>query len=251
VDLCRSDADTPAASPARARGRGERAVVDIVMPTTPLGEALRDRLRGHGVVLVPDVSFIEAARSLSRGVVVVQSPPADGTVIRAVAAARRRRSAMRALLASAPEQISERLDALADGFDDAVPSSMDALEIAGRIIVLRERCRRGARTSIRVADGVVLDLGARVLRRDGRVVHLRPLELRLLEELARHAGRPVSRAALLRRVWGGQASSGSRTVDVHIRWLREKLEPRPEAPVHLLTVRGFGYQLEPDAPPEP
>jgi DNA-binding response OmpR family regulator len=95
-----------------------------------------------------------------------------------------------------------------------------------------------------VGDGAELDLTARALRRHGRLVRLRPMEFRLLEELARNPGRPVTREWLLRRVWGSHELDGSRTVDVHIRWLRAKVERDPENPEHLLTVRGVGYQLE-------
>jgi DNA-binding response OmpR family regulator len=234
----------------RSRATRERTVADVLIAATPLAEVLRDSLRGYRVAMVLPDAFGAAASGLTRGVIVVQVPPADGDAIVAVASLRRRRPAVRLMLASQPDRISERLDALAAGYDDAVPSTLHALEIAGRIAVLIERSRDGVRGAIRVADGVELDLAARALRRDGRLVHLRPLEYRLLEELARHAGRPVSRTALLRRVWGARVSSGSRTVDVHIRWLREKLERRPETPVHLLTVRGVGYQLEPEAEPE-
>jgi DNA-binding response OmpR family regulator len=97
-----------------------------------------------------------------------------------------------------------------------------------------------------VADDTVLDLDARALRRRGRLIHLRPLESRLLEELARSPGRPLSRDLLIERAWPTVPPAGSRTVDVHVRWLRQKLEPDPRRPVHLLTVRGLGYRLEPD-----
>jgi DNA-binding response OmpR family regulator len=220
---------------------------DVVMAATTLAEALQDRLLGHRLALVPVTSLVEATALLKRGVVVVEDPPADADAVAAVGLLRRRRTAIQLMLLNEPQDIPARLDALAGGFDDAVPSTLDVLEIAGRIGILLERSRAGDTTLIRVGDGVDLDIAARGLRRDGRLVQLRPIEFRLLEELARHAGRPVSRAVLLRRVWGPQRSNATRTIDVHVRWLREKLERRPEAPVHLLTVRGVGYQLEPDA----
>ena len=122
---------------------------------------------------------------------------------------------------------------------------MGDAEIAGRLGLLAERLRADRVTSLPVAEGMELDLLGRTLRRNGRAVHLRPLEFRLLEELARQAGRPVSRAWLFQRIWGSRLADGSRTVDVHVRWLREKVERYPDQPVHLLTIRGVGYQLEP------
>ncbi len=61
----------------------------------------------------------------------------------------------------------------------------------------------------------------------------------------RNSGLALSRDLLLERVWGYDFGGDTRTVDVHIRWLRSKLEPQPDVPVHLVTVRGVGYRLDP------
>jgi DNA-binding response OmpR family regulator len=90
-----------------------------------------------------------------------------------------------------------------------------------------------------------LDLGRQALWRDGTWVHLRPKEARLLELFARSPGRVHSRAQILERVWGPAHAGDPRTVDVHVRWLRAKIERDPHAPTRLLTVRGVGYRLEP------
>ncbi|HEX3427653.1 MAG TPA: helix-turn-helix domain-containing protein, partial [Candidatus Limnocylindrales bacterium] len=66
-----------------------------------------------------------------------------------------------------------------------------------------------------------------------------------LAHLAGHPGRVFSRAELVRQVWGAAYSGGSRTVDVHIRWLRAKIEQDPARPAHLTTVRGIGYRFDP------
>jgi DNA-binding response OmpR family regulator len=63
--------------------------------------------------------------------------------------------------------------------------------------------------------------------------------------LAAHPGRAYTRRQLLDRVWGQHHDGDPRTVDVHVRWLRSKIEPRPDTPVHLATVRGVGYRLDP------
>jgi DNA-binding response OmpR family regulator len=96
-----------------------------------------------------------------------------------------------------------------------------------------------------VGDGPELDLAGHELRRQGEVVHLRPKELGLLALLAAHPGRAYTRWELLDRVWGPGHDAGTRTVDVHVRWLRAKVEPDPGRPVHLITVRGVGYRLDP------
>jgi DNA-binding response OmpR family regulator len=96
-----------------------------------------------------------------------------------------------------------------------------------------------------VADGLELDLVGHELRRGSEVVHLRPKEYGLLALLAAHPGRAYSRRELLDRVWGPDHTGGMRTVDVHVRWLRSKIEPVSDRPVHLVTVRGIGYRLDP------
>ena len=199
-------------------------------------------------------AFEGALRTFRRGVVAVVVPPAGATDLERLLRARRAREGLRILLVNRPDDAAARLDALAQGFDDAIPSSVSGDEIAGRLLVLAGRANRDRDDRLPVGPGLDLDLTARALRRYGRLVHLRPLEFRLLEQLARNPGRPISRRALLRDVWGTDGLDGSRTVDVHIRWLRSKVERDPERPQHLLTVRGVGYQLEPgldvqDEPP--
>ena len=82
----------------------------------------------------------------------------------------------------------------------------------------------------------------RVIVRDVEI-NLSPKEFKILELFLRHPKRVWSRDQLLERVWGHDFIGDSKTVDVHIRWLREKLELDPSRPIHLVTVRGFGYRL--------
>ena len=96
-----------------------------------------------------------------------------------------------------------------------------------------------------MGDGVELDLDRRELLRDDRWIHLRPKEAQLLELFARNPGRTLAREHILERVWGAGHDGDPRTVDVHVRWLRDKIEPDPHVPTRLLTVRGRGYRLEP------
>lgn len=199
-------------------------------------------VRAHHVATSTELAG--AIRSLRRGVVAIASPPATTEDIETVARARSRREALRVLLVNDGAEAGERLTALSLGFDDAVPDTVAPDELRGRIRLLIDRTRVDARDRLPVGADTELDLTARALRREGRLVRLRPMEFRLLEELARHPGRPLTREWLLRRVWGSHELDGSRTVDVHVRWLRAKVERDPERPEHLLTVRGVGYQLE-------
>jgi two-component system response regulator RegX3 len=182
-------------------------------------------------------------------IVVVAQPPATAVELDAVAAERRRRPRLRAVHLAPPDAAAERLAALALGFDDALATATTALELAGRLRMLDARAqeRPTPGTVLPVGDGLALDLAAHVLRRGDRSIHLRPKEFGLLALLANHPGRAYTRRELLERVWGSGTGSGARTVDVHVRWLRSKIEPEPEHPIHLVTVRGVGYRLDPPA----
>jgi DNA-binding response OmpR family regulator len=83
-----------------------------------------------------------------------------------------------------------------------------------------------------------------VVRRDGQEVALSAKEYQLLRFLAQRRGEVVSRDMLLKEVWGYNATPNTRTVDVHMTWLRQKMEKDPSAPVHLVTVRGMGYRFD-------
>jgi DNA-binding response OmpR family regulator len=181
-------------------------------------------------------------------IVLCAQPPADDEVIRLVAAERRRRSTMRAVHLAPPDAVEARLAALAAGFDEALTTTTPAAELLGRLLLLEAAARRQGTEGalLPVAEGLGLDLAAHALRRGPALVHLRPKEYGLLAMLARHPGRAYSRRELLDRVWGPDHQGGMRTVDVHVRWLRSKIEPEPDRPIHLVTVRGVGYRL--DAP---
>jgi two-component system alkaline phosphatase synthesis response regulator PhoP len=143
--------------------------------------------------------------------------------------------------------ITERLDALRAGVDEAHADTIDPTELGARIALLEERSRPRQMTTLTISPDTEIDLVAHEVRRAGALVHLRPKEFQLLSVLAAHPGRAYTRRQLLDRVWRAGHDGDPRTVDVHIRWLRSKIEPRPEAPVHLVTVRGVGYRLDPDS----
>ena len=93
-------------------------------------------------------------------------------------------------------------------------------------------------------DDLTLDLDRHEAHLHGEPLALKPKEYELLVYMAQHCGKTLSRDQLLEEVWGWDFSGGSRTVDVHIRWLREKLETDPANPARLVTVRGAGYRFE-------
>jgi DNA-binding response OmpR family regulator len=208
-------------------------------------------VRGADVVVTADVAFFlrQLAHARPR-IVVCAEPPADSAVLEAVLRERRRRSGMRAVHLAAPDEVARRLEALASGFDDALPTAIPAAELAGRLAWLDARASAASvarvhATVLPITDDLVLDLEAHALWRNELQVHLRPKEYALLRLLASNPGRAMSRPELLRLVWGPDRSVASRTVDVHVRWLRAKIEPDPDDAVRLVTVRGVGYRFDP------
>jgi DNA-binding response OmpR family regulator len=91
---------------------------------------------------------------------------------------------------------------------------------------------------------LVIDTARREVTQDGAPLQLKPKEYDLLLFLAQHKGRLLTREFILERVWGWDFIGDSRTVDVHVRWLRQKIEPDPSAPQRIVTVRGGGYRFE-------
>jgi two-component system, OmpR family, response regulator RegX3 len=178
-------------------------------------------------------------------IAILAAPPACPDDIQVALRERRRRPSMRVVLLSPPQAIDDRLDALRAGVDEALADSIEPTELAARLTILEDRARVRHETVLAITEDASLDLIAHEVRRGGALVHLRPKEFQLLAMLATHPGRAYKRRQLLDRVWGHDHEGDPRTVDVHIRWLRSKLEPRPDAPVHLVTVRGVGYRLDP------
>ena len=96
---------------------------------------------------------------------------------------------------------------------------------------------------LRIAD-VSLDGMKRQVQRNGRTAHLTPKEFKLLHLLMQHAGEVLNRRTIMNEVWETDYLGDTRTLDVHIRWLREKLEDSPSRPRYILTVRGIGYRFQ-------
>jgi DNA-binding response OmpR family regulator len=191
------------------------------------------------------VAFTTLLRTSRPRIVILGTPPAGRGELNVALHERRRRPSLRIVVVCPSEAIEDRLTALRAGVDEAHPDTMDPSELVARLTILEERTRARHETVLAVTDDTELDLVAHEVRRGGDIVHLRPKEFQLLAMLAAHPGRAYTRRQLLDRVWGPGHAGDPRTVDVHIRWLRSKLEPQPDAPNYLVTVRGVGYRLDP------
>ena len=148
------------------------------------------------------------------------------------------------LVVSARDSEADRVLGLEVGADDYLIKPFGMRELVARCRALLRRSSTGASPSKQVVHGnlCLYPEECRVTR-DGLDVNLSPKEYRLLELFMQHPRRVWSRDKLLEQVWGHDYFGDSKTVDVHIRWLREKLEANPSAPEHLVTVRGFGYRF--------
>jgi two-component system phosphate regulon response regulator PhoB len=148
------------------------------------------------------------------------------------------------LVVSARDTEADRVLGLEVGADDYLIKPFGMRELVARCRALLRRSSSGAIPSKQVVHGnlCLYPEECRVTR-DGLDVNLSPKEYRLLELFMHHPRRVWSRDKLLEQVWGHDYFGDSKTVDVHIRWLREKLEANPSAPEHLVTVRGFGYRF--------
>lgn len=143
----------------------------------------------------------------------------------------------------------DKLMGFEHGADDYLTKPFNILELKARIKALLRRSKSGRRQEEKpdsrlVCEHITLDRDARDAFNDGKLVDLTAKEFDLMELLMRNPSRVYSREALLNAIWGYDTSSDIRTVDVHIRRLREKLERSPAAPEHIMTKWGVGYYFK-------
>jgi DNA-binding response OmpR family regulator len=148
------------------------------------------------------------------------------------------------ILLTAKTQEAEKILGLELGADDYVSKPFSPRELRARIkAVLRRTSGVDASTVYRFGQ-IEVDFGRAELRRDGRVVDVTPIELKLLETFVRRRGRVLTREQLLDAVWGRGVHVTDRAVDAHIVNVRKKIEPVPAEPRFLISVRGLGYRFD-------
>jgi two-component system, OmpR family, alkaline phosphatase synthesis response regulator PhoP len=149
------------------------------------------------------------------------------------------------IMLTARGHVADRVSGLKLGADDYLTKPFEMVELLARVEArLRRRAEAPGAGQQEVRFGeVAVDFRRAEVIKSGSPVDLSAREFRLLQYLVEHRGATVSREELLREVWGYDSTPLTRTVDVHIAWLRQKLEPNPRRPVHILTIHGLGYKF--------
>ena len=157
----------------------------------------------------------------------------------------RQRSSVPVIMVTARDSEIDKVVGLEIGADDYVTKPFSHRELVARI---RAVLRRGQDvelvTDVLEAGGIRMDVERHEVALDGRPVKLALKEFELLELLLRNAGRVLTRGQLIDRVWGADYFGATKTLDVHVKRLRAKLEVDPASPALLVTVRGLGYKLD-------
>ncbi len=219
--------------------------------------------QGHEVIQARDgLSGLNLARAESPDLILldVMLPGMDGfDVCRTL---RQEMNVPIIMLTARTEEI-DKVVGLEVGADDYITKPFSMRELLARVKAMQRRIRL-IREEIsaevqevaveptaevpqneRLAFGnLVVDTTRHEIRIDNQPLHVKPKEYELFVFLARHRGIALSRDLILERVWGWSFDGNSRTVDVHIRWLREKIEPNGTKPSRIVTVRGIGYRFE-------
>jgi two-component system KDP operon response regulator KdpE len=157
-------------------------------------------------------------------------------------------SAVPILVLSVRGSEEDKVDGLDSGADDYLAKPFGVNELLARVRALLRRhvCEAPAEGPhvLRLGGGtLIIDQSSQQVLLNGQVVHLTPIELRLLMTLAQQPGKTFTRKELIRAVWGTDSSGTSQNLKLFVLYLRRKIEPNPEEPRFLLTARGFGYTL--------
>jgi two-component system, OmpR family, response regulator RegX3 len=222
----------------------------VVEDEESFSDALSYMLRREGYDAVVATTGPEALAEFDRAgadivLLDLMLPGLPGTE---VCRALRSRSTVPIIMLTAKDSEIDKVVGLELGADDYVTKPYSARELVARIrAVLRRRGDASDAPSgedVLEAGPVRMDVERHVVAVDGEPVPLPLKEFDLLEYLMRNAGRVLTRGQLIDRVWGSDYVGDTKTLDVHVKRLRAKVEPDPANPKYLLTVRGLGYKLE-------
>ncbi len=231
----------------------------IVEDEPALQETLAYNLekQGYEVQIVGDGhSALEAARAHTPDLIVldIMLPGLDGFEVCKIL---RKEMTVPILMLTARDDEIDRVVGLEVGADDYLTKPFSMRELVARVKaqlrrtqILREEFGRQPSAETMPAHetlafgNLAINLTRREVTVEGKVISFKPQEYDLLVFFAEHKGRVLSREFILERVWGWEYIGDSRTVDVHVRWLRQKIEADPANPTRIVTVRGGGYRFE-------
>ena len=221
----------------------------VVEDEENLVEALRYNLEheGYAVLTAPDGgSGLETARAALPDLVIldVMLPNLDGLEVCRIL---RRETDVPILMLTAKGEEIDRVVGLEIGADDYVTKPFSMRELMARVRAMLRRPRKSA--SARMAEplragSLAVDVDAHQASLNGKELRLKPREFDLLALFMRNPGRAFTRDQILEQLWGHDYIGDVRTVDVHVRWLREKIEADPSTPARIITIRGVGYRFE-------
>jgi phosphate regulon transcriptional regulator PhoB len=234
-----------------------RQRIAIIEDEADIVEMVRYNLRKEGFEVESFSRGREGLESLRRNppdllLLDIMLPDLDGfSVCRQLRADERLKELPVVFLTARGEEI-DRVVGLEIGADDYVVKPFSPRELVARVkAILRRQARTGDLGAVVEIRSLRLDPGTQDVTMRGNPVELSALEFKLLYFLASRPRQIFSRERLLDEVWGRDCSVTPRTVDVHIRRLREKIEARPDDPEYIGTVRGAGYRMLAEAPQEP
>ena len=228
----------------------------IVVEDEPsLQETLAYNLKKEGYIVeaVGDgLSAVEIARRLKPDLIVldIMLPELDGFEVARIL---RKEMTTSILMLTARDDEIDRVVGLEVGADDYLTKPFSMRELMARVKAQLRRTRMIREEMADTAsvpherltfDNLVIDLTRREVTLNGKPLQLKPKEYDLFLFLAEHKGQMLSREFILERVWGWDYIGDSRTVDVHVRWLRQKIEAEAGSPTRIITVRGGGYRFE-------
>jgi len=232
-------------------------VILIVEDEVSLQETLVYNLKkqGYEAEAVGDgPSAIEAARRLKPDLILldIMLPGMDGFEVCRIL---RNEISTPVLMLTARDDEIDRVVGLEVGADDYLTKPFSMRELIARVKAMLRRVRiirdELNASQLESVDKLVLDfgnlridVGRREVKIDQKIVNLKPKEYELLFYFAKHKNQVLSRDQILESVWGWDYVGDSRTVDVHVRWIREKIENDPANPQRIMTVRGAGYRFE-------
>jgi len=231
----------------------------VVEDEIALQETLAYNLKKQGYEVFTTANGNEAldlAREIEPDLIVldIMLPGIDGFEVCRIL---RKEMIMPVIMLTARDDEIDRVVGLEVGADDYLAKPFSMRELLARVKAQLRRVRlnreEAKQLGFQNAEGkdlilefgnLLIDINRREIKLDGQIINFKPKEYELLTFFAQHKGKVLSREFILEQVWAWDFIGDSRTVDVHVRWLREKIEEDPGNPSRIITVRGAGYRFE-------